>query len=143
MTHTTKLEDSMPNRATATFKIDGWDEQTLAEMDDGRKLTRASVKQTLSGDIEGAGSVEWLMCYRPDKTADFVGLQRISGALGDKSGGFVLVQTAGTFDGKVAKGDLSVAPNSGTGQLHGLEGKGEFSAPYGSAASITLDYDFD
>jgi hypothetical protein len=143
MTHTTKLEDSVSNRATATFKIDGWDEQTFAEMDDGRKLTRASVKQTLSGDIEGDGSVEWLMCYRPDKTADFVGLQRISGALGDKSGAFVLVQTAGTFDGKVAKGDLSVAPNSGTGELHGLQGNGEFSAPYGSTASITLDYDFD
>jgi hypothetical protein len=137
------LEDPVSNRATASFKIEGWDEQTYTELGDGRKLTRASVKQALSGDIEGEANVEWLMCYRPDETADFVGLQRISGTLGDRAGEFVLVHTAGTFDGQVAKGELTVVPDSATGELHGLRGEGEFSAPYGSPASITLEYDFE
>jgi Protein of unknown function (DUF3224) len=137
------MEDMMSSRAQATFTIEGWDESTYAEMDGGRKLTRASVKQALSGDIEGEGAVEWLMCYRPDKTADFVGIQRISGALGERSGSFVLLQSDGTFDGKIAKGELSVATGSGTDGLRGLHGKGEFSAPFGSTASITLEYDFD
>jgi hypothetical protein len=131
------------NQATATFTIKGWDEQTYAELDDGRKLTRASVQQAISGDIEGEGSVEWLMCYRPDQTADFVGVQRISGALGNRSGEFVLVQTAGSFDGRVAKGVLTVVRNSGTGELEGLNGEGEFTAPFGSSAAITLAYDFE
>ena len=69
----------MSTRATGTFKIEGWDEQAYSESDDGAKLTRAAVKQAFSGDIEGEGAVEWLMCYRPDQTADFVGLQRIVG----------------------------------------------------------------
>jgi hypothetical protein len=132
----------MSTRATSTFKIEGWEESPYAEFEDGGKLTRASVKQAISGDIEGEGAVEWLMCYRPDETADFVGLERISGRLGDRSGSFVLLQTAGTFDGKEAAGDLSVVPGAASGDLEGLRGAGSFRAPRGGEASITLDYEF-
>jgi hypothetical protein len=130
-------------RATANFKIEGWDEKPFAQIEGGGKLSQASVKQQFSGDIEGEGSVEWLMCYRPDATADFVGLQRIVGRIGDRDGSFVLLQTAGTFDGKVASGKLSVVPGAVTGQLEGLRGTGEFSAPHGGEPSLTLDYDFE
>jgi hypothetical protein len=133
----------MSERATANFKIEGWDEKPFAQIEGGGKLSQASVKQRLSGDIEGEGSVEWLMCYRPDETADFVGVQRIVGRIGGRSGSFVLFQTAGTFDGKEAKGRLSVVPGSVTGGLEGLHGSGEFSAPRGGDSSLTLDYDFD
>jgi hypothetical protein len=128
-------------RATGTFKIQGWDEKPYAEIEGGRKLTQASVKQAFAGDVEGEGAVEWLMCYRPDETADFVGLQRIVGQIGDRSGSFVLLQTEGTFDGKEAKGRLAVVPGSGTGELEGLCGTGEFSAPHGGEPTITLDYE--
>lgn len=132
----------MSTRATGTFKVESWDEHTYGEIDSGGKLTRASVTQAFSGDIEGDGAVEWLMCYRPDDTADFVGLQRVTGQIGDRSGSVVL-QTAGTFDGKEAKGEWSVVPGSGTGELGGLRGKGAFSAPLGSQATTTLEYDFE
>jgi hypothetical protein len=133
----------MSTRATGTFTIQNWDEKPYEELEDGRKLTHASVTQAFAGDVEGEGAVEWLMCYRPDQTADFVGLQRIVGQLEGRSGSFDLVQTEGTFDGKVAKGRLSVVPGSGTGDLEGLRGTGEFSAPHGGEPSISLDYDFD
>jgi hypothetical protein len=131
----------MSTRAAGTFKIESWDESAYVEIEDGGKLTQASVTQAVSGDIEGESVVRWLMCYRADDTADFVGLQRVIGRIGDRSGSFVLVQTDGTFDGKVAKGALSVVPGSGTGDLSGLRGEGEFNAPHGAEASITLDYD--
>ena len=133
----------MAERLTGIFKIEGWDESAYSEQEDGRKLTQASVKQSFSGDIEGEGSVEWLMCYRPDETAEFVGLQRIDGRLGGRSGSFVLLQTDGSFDGTEAKGQLSVVPGSGTGELSGLRGQGQFSAPRASEASMTLDCDFE
>lgn len=133
----------MAERLTGIFKIEGWDESAYSEQEDGRKLTQASVKQSFSGDIEGEGSVEWLMCYRPDQTAEFVGLQRIDGRLGGRSGSFVLLQTDGSFDGTEAKGQLSVVPGSGTGELSGLRGQGQFSAPRTSEASMTLDCDFE
>jgi Protein of unknown function (DUF3224) len=133
----------MPRRATATFKIEEWDEKPYAEMGDGRKLAQASVRQAFSGEIEGAGEVEWLMCYRPDLTADFVGLERIVGRIGDRSGSFVALHTAGSFDGKVARAELSVVPGSGTGELEGLRGNGEFTAPHGGQPSVTLEYELE
>lgn len=127
--------------ASATFKIQGWDEKPYDEFEDGRKLTRASVKQGFAGDLNGEGDVEWLMCYSPDGTAVFVGLQRLVGELGGRAGSFVMLQTDGTFDGKEARGRLAVVPGSGTGDLKGIEGKGEFRAPHGGEPSITLEYD--
>ena len=125
--------------ANGEFELTGWNEDTYLEPEDGRKLTRASVTQDFRGDITGTGSVEWLMSYRPDGTAHFVGLQRIEGKLGKESGSFV-VESIGDFDGKVAKGQLAVVPGSGTGDLDGIQGEGSFSAPMGSKASYSLDY---
>lgn len=130
----------MTTHASGTFKVEGWEEDTYGDREDGRKLTRASVKQAFSGDIEGSGEAEWLMCYRPDETAEFVGLQRVEGQLGERSGSFVM-RSWGTFDGREAKGELAVVPGSATGDLDGLSGRGEFTAPMGSEAKITLEYD--
>jgi hypothetical protein len=124
-------------QATGTFKIDAWDEQPYAD-----KLTRAQVKATYSGDIEGQGETEWLMCYREDKTADFVGFQRIVGRVGERSGSFVFEST-GAFDGKEAAGPITIVRGSGTGDLAGITGSGTFSAPMGGEPSVSLDYDFE
>ena len=84
------------------------------------------------------------MCYREDKTADFVGLQRFVGRLGGRSGSFVM-HTHGSFDGTEAKGSLAVVERSGTEELAGITGSGcwGFAAPLGSTASVELDYDFE
>ena len=127
----------MSTQATGTFKIDAWDEQPYAD-----KLTRAQVKATYSGDIEGQGETEWLMCYREDKTADFVGFQRIVGRIGDRSGSFVFEST-GAFDGQEAAGPLEIVRGSGTGDLAGITGSGTLTAPMGGEPSVSLDYDFE
>jgi hypothetical protein len=132
----------MSTQATSSFKIEGWDEQPYVETEDGGKLTRASVKQTFDGEIKGKGEVEWLMCYRPDQTADFVGLQRIVGQVGERSGSVVL-QSTGGFDGKEAKGPLMIVAGSGTGELKGITGDGELRAPLGGEPSVSLNYRFD
>jgi hypothetical protein len=132
----------MSTQATSKFTIDSWDEHAYHETSGGGKLTRARVTQTFTGDIDGHGEVEWLMCYRPDSTADFVGLQHFVGRVGERSGSIVL-ETRGTFDGKAAKGPLRIVPDSGTDELKGISGEGELRAPLGSQASITLTYRFD
>jgi hypothetical protein len=125
--------------ANATFQVTGWDEQTFVELDGGGKLTQASVQQAISGDIEGSSDVRWLMAYTADDRAEFVGVQTVTGALGDKSGSFVL-RSVGTFDGKQAVGDLTVVEGSGRGDLAGIAGTGTFEAPMGDTATVTLDY---
>ena len=91
----------MAARAMGTFEVTAWDERPYLEMADGRKLTRASVTQRFSGDIEGEGSVEWLMFYGEDGTASFVGMQHVVGKIGGRSGSSVL-ETSGSYDGKAA-----------------------------------------
>jgi hypothetical protein len=126
-------------KATAEFAVASWNEETYQELEGEAKLTRASVTGTLTGDITGASETEWLMIYRQDGTANYVGLQRVAGSLGGKSGSFV-VESNGAFDGGEAKGTWSVIAGSGTGDLAGLNGEGTFTSPLGEKATISLDY---
>ena len=73
-----------------SFEVTSWDERAYDERD-GRRLTKASVKQRFSGAVSGAGSVEWLMSYSEDATARFVGLQLVDGEI---AGRRVEVRTA-------------------------------------------------
>ncbi len=130
----------MAAKAAGTFEVTAWDEKPYLETADGRKLTRASVTQRFSGDIEGEGSVEWLMFYREDGTASFVGMQHVVGKIAGRSGTFVL-ETSGTYDGKAARASGSIVPGSGTNGLRGLRGSGTYVAGHGSTAEITLEYE--
>jgi len=125
-------------KAEGSFEVTSWSEATYEELGDGAKLTQASVEQGFVGDVAGEGSVRWLMFYRTDGTAHFVGLQRVRGSIGDRAGSFVL-ETAGEFDGTEARGAWSVVAGSGTEGLATLGGVGEFRAPHGSRATFELD----
>jgi hypothetical protein len=125
--------------ASGTFEVSGWDEETVHEREGDVKLTRVSGTQRFSGDIEGDGSVEWLMCYMPDGAARFVGLQRISGAIGDRRGSFV-VESSGDHDGARSKGIWTVVDGSGTGDFAGISGAGGFEAPGGPEVTYRLAY---
>jgi hypothetical protein len=127
-------------KAKGSFELASWQEDTYEELGDGAKLTRASVTQTFGGDVDGEGAVEWLMAYRPDGTAHFVGLQRIRGIVGGHKGTFVL-ETTGEFDGQMASWTASVIAGSATGELMGLTGQGKFAAPRGPKATFELDYE--
>src|SRR6266436_5795521 len=97
----------MKQTANARFAITNWDEQPYDAGPDLPKLTRASVTKPLSGDIDGEGRVEYLMMYGGDGSATFVGLERIVGRIGGKTGTFVLQRT-GTFQDGQAKESYAV-----------------------------------
>jgi len=130
----------MKKIANARFAIKEWDEKPYSEGPDLPKLTRASIRRTFTGDIEGEGHVEYLMMYRPDGSATFVGFERIDGRIGGKSGTFVLQRT-GTFEGGVAKESYAVVPGSGTGELHGLRGDGTSAVGHGMEHPFLLNYE--
>ena len=128
------------SRAEGSFDVTSWDEDTYEERDGGAKLTLATVEQRITGGIEGDGAVRWLMSYRSDGTAHFVGQQRITGSISGRKGSFV-VETSGEFDGERAEGSWTVIERSGTDDFEGLRGTGGFSAPHGSTATFELDYE--
>jgi hypothetical protein len=132
----------MKQTANARFAIRSWDEKPYSEGQDLPKLTRASVSKTFTGDVEGEGQVEYLMIYRGDGTATFVGLERVSGRLGTQSGTFVLQRT-GVFEGGQARETYTVVAGSGTGQLRGLRGEGTSAVGHGSEHPFRLNYELD
>ena len=101
---------------------------------------RASVAKTYTGDIEAEGQVEDLMMYRSDGSASFVGLERVVGRIGGKTGSFVLQRT-GVFEGGEAKESYSVIPGSATGDLQGLLGNGSTAVGHGMEHPFTLSYE--
>jgi len=101
-------------KANARFAIKGWDERPYSESAGQPKLTRASVTKSYTGDISGDANVEYLMMYRSDGTATFVGLERVVGQIGGKSGSFVMQRT-GVFEDGQAKESYAVVPGSATG----------------------------
>jgi hypothetical protein len=98
------------------------------------------VSKTYTGDISGEGQVEYIMMYRSDGSATFLGLERITGRLAGKTGSFVLQRT-GVFEGGQAKETYSIIPGSGTGELQGLTGDGRSAVGHGMEHPFTLSYE--
>lgn len=130
------------SKATGTFEVTSMTDEPYEEPDGGMKLTHASGTQTFRGDIDGDGAVHWLMLYRPDKTARFVGLQRITGTVGGRQGSFVLA-AEGDHDAGSSTIRWTVVTGSGTGDLTAIAGMGGMVAPGGAKGSYELEYTFE
>ncbi len=131
----------MSELAEGAFEVTSWDETPLESFPNGGKLTRARLVQTYTGGLEGVAASEWLMAYRDDGAADFVGHQRVEGSLGGRSGVFVL-EVVGHFDGRVASGELTAVTGCGSGDVSLMKGAGHFSAELGPTGTYELDYVF-
>ena len=67
--------------AKGTYAVKKWEESTYQQLTPEKKMTKASVEYGFSGDIEGKGSVEYLMFYshvdpkdQHNAAASYVGL---------------------------------------------------------------------
>jgi hypothetical protein len=128
--------------ATAKITVKTYEPQAYEEPDQGPQLVEIHVVETFSGDIEADGVARFLQVSSAEDAASFVGLERVSGRIGDRSGSFVL-QDQGTLEGTTVSGQWFVVPGSGTADLEGLRGEGGFTAQLGEGADVTLDYWFD
>ena len=101
----------MNRHIEARFEIASWDETLFEDGEEATKLTEALVAKHYEGDINGTSTTKWLLAYSPDKSALFVGVEHITGTIGGKKGGMVLLHDGEYRDG-VAAAELRVA--SGT-----------------------------
>ena len=130
----------MKKSVNARFAIKSWDEKPYGEAPGLPKMTRASVTKAFTGDLEAEGHVEYVMMYRSDGSATFVGMERIVGKLDGKTGSFVLERT-GVFENGQAKESYAVVPGSGTGELSSLTGSGSSSVGHGSEHPFSFEYE--
>ncbi len=126
--------------ASGTFTVAAWDEDTYQELDENAKLTKASVKFAMSGDITGEAAWDAVMCYRPDGTAVYTGIQRVQGQLAGAEGSFVVLAD-GEFVAGEARSRWQVIEGSGTGGLSGLTGTGQAVATATPPGTFSFDYD--
>ncbi|HKF79176.1 MAG TPA: DUF3224 domain-containing protein [Candidatus Dormibacteraeota bacterium] len=128
--------------ATGTYTFTSWDEEPYAVLEGTPGLTHARVVNVYRGDLEGDGTVEFLMFYPTPSSATYLGFERVNGKLGGRSGSFVL-QSAGAWEDGVARTTLTIVPGSGTGELEGLRGEGALEAgPGQTEVPYRLDCDF-
>ena len=133
-------------KAKATYKVKKWEEHPYHETSPEIRMTKASVEYGFSGDLEGTGSVEYLMFYshfdpkdQHIATASYVALIRFQGSLGKKSGSFVMIDN-GAFGAGTANSILRIAEGSGTGMLRGITGTGMYRANQ-EGLHFELEYD--
>ena len=128
----------MTTRATCTFEITAWEAVEYDDLD-SVKLTRTHVAKTFQGDLEGQSTAELLMAGAPGGSAVYVGLERIVGQLGGRSGSFVFVHDASmSSDGQSLS--LTIMRDSGTGELQDIGGQGNIIINADGGHTLTLDY---
>jgi hypothetical protein len=88
-------------------------------------LTEIRLSEKFSGDLDGESPARALEVLCDDKSASMVSMQRFRGKLGGRQGTFVLQGSETVENGKI-KGTWFVVPGSGTGDLAGLCGEGDF-----------------
>ncbi|SEB25151.1 DUF3224 domain-containing protein [Paraburkholderia sartisoli] len=91
--------------------------------DPGQQLGRMSIDKQISGDLVAATKGQMLSAMTSVKgSAGYVAIENVTGVLAGKHGSFVLQHT-GTMNRGVSSLSVTVVPDSGTGELGGIEGE--------------------
>jgi len=89
---------------------------------EGSTLGRMSIQKQYHGDLEGSARGEMLTAGTAVKgSAVYVAVERVTGVLGGRRGSFVL-HHRGIMTRGQPKLEISVVPDSGTGELAGISG---------------------
>ncbi|OOG42252.1 DUF3224 domain-containing protein [Polaromonas sp. A23] len=111
----------MPSHAAGIFEVKLLP-QSLANAEAGPLMGRLSISKTFSGDLQATSQGEMLSAGPTVKgSAGYVAMECVTGTLHGKSGSFVL-QHSGTMNRGVPQLTVSVVPDSGTGELAGING---------------------
>ena len=91
---------------------------------EGPNLGRMSMDKTFKGDFEGIGKGEMITAagLAVKESAAYSAVERLTGTLHGKKGSFALQHT-GVMDRGKPSLQITVVPDSGTGELVGLTGK--------------------
>ena len=105
------------------LQVTSWNEDDLRTLQEGGKVTRASVGYRMTGDVDGEAIDDAVMCYREDGTATVVGLWQMVGTVAGRRGS-VMFESSGSYDGATAAAEVRTVPGSSTGDFAGVRGTG-------------------
>jgi Protein of unknown function (DUF3224) len=125
-------------KASAPFTNDRYDEEPYGAAE-GAEFSRVHISRTFTGDLEGESTAEVLIA-KSEGGGGYVGHDRITGKLHDKSGGFVFQHT-GLMGPEGITNTGTIVPGTSTGELAGITGEGTMLADEEGNHTLTLDYE--
>jgi hypothetical protein len=126
-------------KVSGTFEVSINPLEFSAKGKDDIQLGRLSINKTYRGGLEAVSQGEMISAMTSIKgSAGYVAIEQVSGILDSKKGSFVL-QHYGIMDKGADRLILEVVPDSGSGELKGLNGKMEITA---EDENHTYSFDF-
>jgi hypothetical protein len=114
----------MTTRASGTFDVK-LSPQPPDEGAEGVPVGRMLIDKRFHGGLEATSKGQMLAAGTAvEGSAGYVAIEQVTGALEGRDGSFVL-QHSGTLTRGAAELNVSVVPDSGTGELRGLAGRME------------------
>jgi Protein of unknown function (DUF3224) len=110
--------------------------------DPDAKLARMSINKQFHGDLDATSQGEMLASGSAKDNGGYVAIERVTGTLNGRKGGFALQHKA-TMTRGVPHLDIIVVPGSATGELQGLSGRMNIVIAPGGAHSYEFDYSFE
>ena len=109
-------------KASGTFEVD-LKPQVLSDPEADAGLGRLSIAKQFHGDLEGTSRGEMLSARTSiENSAGYVAIEKFMGTLHGRQGTFVL-QHSSTMNRGEGEQNITVVPDSGTGELVGLKGR--------------------
>ena len=129
-------------RATGTFDVK-ITPQASDLAPEGPNLGRMSIDKQYHGDLDGAAKGEMITAagIAVKESAAYSAVERVTGSLQGKKGSFALQHT-GIMTRGTPSLNISVVPDSGTGELVGLTGKMDIIIE-GKQHSYVLEYEIE
>jgi len=113
-------ETTMTHEASGKFEVKVT--PIVAEGPAAGAFPRHSVVKTLHGDLEGIGEGEMMSVVGADGSGAYVAIETIRGTLHGRTGTFALAHRGTMRQGADFKMSVVVVPESGTGELAGIDG---------------------
>jgi hypothetical protein len=116
----TCVENIMSEMAKGTFEVKA--SPVAADTGDDSGIGRLTLDKKFSGDLEGSSRGQMLgFRSAAEGSAGYVAMEKVTGQIGGRSGSFVL-QHNGTMTRNAPSLNVTVVPDSGTGEFTGIAG---------------------
>jgi hypothetical protein len=127
-------------RASGQFTIEGNVEDIFGGISGATRIARISQTCLFTGALQGESIAEYTAVLPRGGDGSFQGFQRISGALGEREGTFVVCVTGEYAKGQ-PRGSWTIVPKSGSGDFVHIRGSGTFSQSPGKAGNYKFEFD--
>ena len=130
----------MSQRAAGAFDVKVTPQKPDTQIARAANLGRLTIDKRFHGDLEGISKGEMLATQTEvPGSAGYVALERVTGKLRGRTGSFVLQHSATMTRGS-PKANISVVPDSGTGELQGISGTMIITVGADGSHSYEFDY---